>query len=89
MGCRIGMATDVVARVRQLKDEKKVPTFASCRILAKGLTYEEANRKEILARRACGSHCEGQTGGAYKSGKVWSVYRIDWIDKKTATNKPA
>lgn len=78
MGCRIGMATDVAVRVRQLKDEKKVPALASYRILASNLTYEEANQREEIARRGCGPHCQGQSGGTHKSGRVWSVYRIDW-----------
>ena len=78
MGCRIGMATDVAARVRQLRDQKEIPESATYRTLASDLTYEEANQKEQKARKACGSHCQGQAGGGYKFGRVWSVYRIDW-----------
>ena len=78
MACRIGMATDVAARVRQLKDAGTVPERATYRTLDSGLTYEEANKKEVARRDACGSHCQGQAGGGYKSGRVWSVYRIDW-----------
>ena len=78
MGCRIGMATNVADRVRELKDAEIVPEKATYRTLASGLTYSEANAKEVSARSICGSHCEGAAGGGYKAGKVWSVYRIDW-----------
>ena len=78
MGCRIGMATDVAARVRQLKDDGTVPEKATYRTVKSDLTYSEANEKEIELRDKCGSHCEGRAGGGYKSGRVWSVYRIDW-----------
>ncbi len=78
MGCRIGMTTDVAARVRELKDEGLVPEQATHRILDECLTYEEANEKEEALRFACGRHCDGHSGGRYKGGRVWSVYRIDW-----------
>jgi len=78
MGCRIGMATDVAERVRQLKADGVVPRGARFRTLDSGLTYSEANRREILRRDRCGSGCEGSPGGGYVSGRVWSVYRIDW-----------
>ena len=78
MACRIGMATNVAARVQQLKDERAVPGSAKYRTLDSGLTYREANAKEEARRTECGWHCEGQAGGGYKSGRVWSVYRIDW-----------
>ena len=78
MACRIGMATNVAARVQQLKDEGTVPQSATYRTLDSGLTYREANAKEKARREACGWHCEGHAGGGFKSGRVWSVYRIDW-----------
>ena len=78
MPCRIGMATDVAARVRQLVAYGAVPSHATYRTLDSGLTYEEANTKEAERRAACGPHCEGQAGGGYVSGRVWSIYRIDW-----------
>ena len=78
MACRIGMATDVAARVMQLKNSKTVPERATYKTLDSGLTYEEANKKEIARRAACGPHCQGQPGGGYKSGRVWSVYRVEW-----------
>ena len=78
MGCRIGMATDVPARVRQLKDQGRVPEWAAYLVLESGLTYEQANTREKALRTDCGHACEGAAGGGYKSGPVWSVYRIDW-----------
>ena len=78
MGCRIGMATDVPARVRQLKSRGAVPEWAAYLILESGLTYEEANERERALRTDCGFQCEGAAGGGYKTGPAWSVYRIDW-----------
>ena len=78
MACRIGMATNVAARVQQLKDAGLVPARASYRTLRSGLTYGKANEAEANARQACGAHCQGQAGGGYVPGQVWSVYRIDW-----------
>lgn len=78
MACRIGMATNVSARVQQLKESGVVPWSARHQIIRSGLTYEDANRIEVAKRNACGPHCRGQAGGGYVSGPVWSVYRIDW-----------
>ena len=78
MGCRIGMATNVKQRVDTLKANKTVPSNATYRTLASGLTYDAANRMEVAKRSACGKHCKGQAGGGYASGRVWRVYRIDW-----------
>ncbi len=78
MACRIGMATNVAARVRKLKDEKKVPERATYKTLDSDLTYKEANTKEAERIAACGSHCKGHPGGGYVAGRKWSVYRIDW-----------
>ena len=78
MGCRIGMATNVANRVQQLKNQKIVPSGAKYQTLISELTYEAANAREIASRKACGARCQGQAGGGYVKGKVWSVYRIDW-----------
>lgn len=78
MGCRIGMATDVAARVSELWAEEKVPEHAEYEILNTGLTYDDANFEEGWRRAECGDHCEGHSGGEYVPGLVWSVYRIDW-----------
>ncbi len=76
MGCRIGMATDVAARVQALKRTRKVPEQARYKILKSGLTYNEAHDYEQRKRRETG--CDGSDGGLRKEGRVWSVYRIDW-----------
>lgn len=78
MGCRIGMATNVPARFEQLRAAGVIPFHARYRVLNSGLTYEEANVIETSERAACGSHCQGQSGGGYVSGRVWSVYLIEW-----------
>ena len=81
MPCRIGMATNVAARIHKLKTEGVVPNRARYRTLTTGLTYQEANREEIARRNRClrnGQHCQGNPGGGYKPGRVWSVYRTDW-----------
>ena len=78
MGCRIGMATDVQDRIYQLKNRNKIPHSARFRTVDSGMTYEEANKKEKDLRAKCGTHCEGQSGGMYKPGRIWSVYRVDW-----------
>ncbi len=78
MGCGIGMATDVAARVNRLKDEGKVPQWAAWYAVESGLAREEANAMEKALRTECGPHCAGQPGGGFKSGRAWSVYRIDW-----------
>ncbi len=78
MGCRIGMATDVAQRVSDLKRDGTVPQNATYRTTDTDLTYDEANKKEIARRNACGSHCAGSPGGGYVAGRVWKVYRIDW-----------
>lgn len=78
MACRIGMATDVDARVIELQKAYAVPPTATYRILATGLTYGEATRKEAVHRANCGQHCKGTLAGKRVAGRIWSVYRIDW-----------
>ena len=78
MGCRIGMATDVIERIKKLKAERKVPPDAKHQVLKSNLTYKQASILEDSKRDQCGPHCQGHVGGLYKAGKVWSVYRLDW-----------
>ena len=78
MGCRIGMATDVPARLARLRSDGLVPKRTRCRTIVKGLSYVQANRREELLRKACGPRCQGAPGGGFKPGKVWNIYRIDW-----------
>ena len=76
MACRVGMATDVAARVQRLKDDRIVPVRATYRTIESGLTYKQANAREQAIRERTG--CAGRSGGGYVAGRVWSVYRIDW-----------
>ncbi len=54
VACRIGMATNVVARVQELKNQGIVPQTAAYRTLDSGLTYSEANAREASRRQAYG-----------------------------------
>lgn len=66
MACRIGMATDVEARVEKLKDDDIVPRRATYEIISNSpMKYREANETEEVLRRACGRHCEGKRGGKF------------------------
>ena len=78
MGCRIGMATNVEARVQELKAQGLVPKSARVRTLHIDLTYSRAMDYEKAERNLCGPECKGHVGGKYVSGRSWSVYRIDW-----------
>ena len=78
VGCRIGMATNVDARVAELKSQGEIPKHSSHYTIKKDLTYGQALNLEETKRKECGGHCAGSLGGGYKSGRVWSVYRIDW-----------
>lgn len=78
MGCRIGMATDVAARIQQLVNDGTVPGGARYGILRSNLTYEEATGLEASERAICGPYCAGHAGGGFVPGRVWSVYRVDW-----------
>ena len=78
MGCRIGMATEVKARVKELVEEELVPAKHELTILRSRLNYDQANLLEQQFRRACGPQCDGQAGGSRVPGNVWCVYRLDW-----------
>ena len=83
-GPEIRMATDVPARVRQLKGRGAVPEWAAYLILESGLTYEEANEREgpceptadssARERRTAATRavppgaCTGSTGRALSGG---------------------
>ena len=78
MGCRIGMSTDVEARVDTLKAEETVPQSVECTILESGLTYDQATKLEKKLREECGPNCDGDVGGKRVEGKQWDVYRLEW-----------
>ena len=46
------------------------------RIIASGLSYPDAQRKEIECARSDG--CESHPGGQGIAGNIWSVYRFDY-----------
>ena len=71
MACRIGMSTDPEKRIAHWK---QVEGHTHHRILAKGLTYEEAQLRE--KQEATSRGCHYQLGGDYKRGRIWSVYHV-------------
>ena len=73
MTCRIGMSSTPQERINHWKNNG----YSSGRILANGLTYDEAQRREEDEARKCGSSCIQEPGGPRLSGRVYSVYRVD------------
>lgn len=70
MACRVGMTTN--PSERQAYWKAKHPSMYGWTILARGLSYEEANRREQAERGSCA----GEEGGRYVAGYVWSVYKF-------------
>ena len=71
MGCRVGMSTDPHERIQHWKDEEG---HTCSMILASGLTYEEALKRE--RDEAVARSCYHHGGGGYVSGGFWSVYYV-------------
>ena len=71
MSCRVGMSTVPGARIRYWKDKEG---HTRSRILARGLTYKQAQDRERIEAKARG--CRSSRGGPYVAGKVWSVYYV-------------
>ena len=71
MGCRVGMSTHPYDRIDYWKAQEG-HTYG--RVLASGLTYQEALDRE--KSEAQGRDCFYYGGGSYVSGKVWSVYYV-------------
>ena len=71
MACRVGMATDPEARIRFWK-QREGHTYST--ILARNLTYEQAQARE--EREARQRNCHWRSGGGYVAGWVWSVYYL-------------
>lgn len=78
MGCRIGMATNLEIRMQELKQQRKVPQYARVSVIKDRLLYDDATELEVTNRRICGPNCDGEAGGRFVPGYVWSVYRLDW-----------
>lgn len=73
MACRIGMSTAPWERIRYWKNNG----YSSDRILARELTYDQAQRREKDEAGKCGSHCVQEPGGPRIAGSVYFVYRVD------------
>lgn len=71
MGCRVGMSTTPEERINDWKREEG---HTHGEILARGLTYEEAQRREEVEARNRG--CTRHPGGGRQPGPVWSVYHV-------------
>ena len=70
MACRVGMSTDPEKRIKYWKDKEG---HTHSKILASGLTYDEALKREeeeALARGCC------QSGRGPRVPGEWSVYHI-------------
>ena len=78
MECKIGIAVNVDARVRMLKNNGEVPASATYRTMATGLIRTVAIRRAAYALKYCGSPCEGLPDGEGSTGDSWSVYRVNW-----------
>ena len=71
MACRVGMSADPQERINYWKRQEG---HTGGEILAHGLTYEEAQKREEVEARNRG--CFRQGGGQYLPGRVWSVYHV-------------
>lgn len=71
MSCRVGMSTNPASRIQYWKDKEG---HTHSRILARGLTYNQALDRERREARAKG--CKHGGGGPSVAGKVWSVYHV-------------
>ena len=69
--CRIGMSTTPYERIAYWKQEEGHTEGV---VLENNLTYEEALAREAALAAAHG--CYSKPGGAYKSGRVWSIYKV-------------
>lgn len=74
MPCYIGMSTDVGSRLTAHR--RAYPAIRNSRIIASGLTYDEALARERSAAQRMGCHQSG--GGLRVDGRVWSVYAFDF-----------
>ena len=78
MACRIGMSSNPRGRIDHWRAQcsRRNGKFRS-KILDSGLTYNEAQALERRKARECGNHCQQESGGERKPGRVYSVYRVD------------
>lgn len=71
MACRVGSSTNPQERIDHWK---RAEGYTQSRILASGLTYEQAQKAE--RQEAAASGCTASGGGARVPGAVWSVYMV-------------
>ena len=71
MVCRVGMPTSPNARIQYWKNRED---HSYSKILARGLTYKQAQDYEKRVAKAKG--CKQSSGGSRVAGKVWSVYYV-------------
>ena len=71
MVCRVGMSTDPQSRINYWKNKEG---HTHSKILAQGLTYNQAQARESSEANARG--CRHSGGGQHVSGSVWSVYHV-------------
>ena len=73
MPCRVGMSTNPQERRQYWSGQ--VRNLHNWRILASGLTYEQALAREENEARQRG--CVAEPGGPRMDGPVWSVYYFE------------
>ena len=78
MACRVGMTTNPADRKSHWQN--KVNGFRNWRILASGLTYDQAETREKSEAKSGG--CDHGSGGQRVSGAVWSVYKFEFDSYK-------
>ena len=71
MACRVGMSTNPDERIKYWK---AVEGHTHSRILARGMTYENAIKREKEEAQKRG--CRYQQGGQPVSGRAWSIYHL-------------
>ena len=71
MACRVGMSQTPLERIEHWK---KTEGHTDGKILASGLTYDQATAREKTEAQRLGCHYQG--GGERSPGAVWSVYHV-------------
>ena len=71
MGCRVGMSTDPEERIAHWKAKEG---HTGGKVLARGLDYDEAQRREEQEAKRCG--CVQCPGGPRNGLRNWCVYHV-------------
>lgn len=74
MACRVGITTDESGRCHYWQQEH--PTLRNWRILERGLSYSDAQRKENEYAQSDG--CVSHPGGPDDGSNDWLVYRFEY-----------